>query len=146
MTDPFTQACGFGVGIFLSFALLFAVQRAPAGAVLRTVPGWAALAGVLEAVVLLFQLSSHNHIAVVYTISIKRAGIILVILLGWLVFKEKGIGDKLIAASVMVVGIAILYLPVTLEQGMALAAAALAGMALGLYATRHGESTARAAS
>ena len=55
---------------------------------LRTVPGWTVLAGVLEAVGLL-QSSSHNYIAVVYTISIKRAGIVLVILVGWLVFRRK---------------------------------------------------------
>lgn len=136
MADAFTQACAFGVGLFGMFALLYALRRASAGTVLRAVPGWTVLAGVLEAAGLLFQLSSHNHIAVVYTISIKRAGIVLVILVGWLVFKERGIGDKLIAASVMVVGVLILYLPVTLSQGITLGAGALAAMAFAFYLTR----------
>ena len=61
---------------------------------------------------------------------------VLVILVGWLVFKERGIGDKLIAASVMVVGVLILYLPVTLSQGITLGAGALAAMAFAFYLTR----------
>jgi len=57
------------------------------------VPQWIVLAGVLEAVALIFQLASHNYIQVVITISVKRAGIILTVLLGWLVFREK---DRLV--------------------------------------------------
>ena len=101
MTDAFVQATAFGLGMCVFFTVLLLARKADAGKVIRSGPYWAVLAGVLEAVALIFQLSSHNYIAVVYTISIKRAGIILVILLGWLVFKEKNIGDKLIAASVM---------------------------------------------
>jgi drug/metabolite transporter (DMT)-like permease len=144
MADPFTQACAFGIGLFGMFALMHALRRASARAVFRSVPGWTVLAGVLEAVGLLFQLSSHNYIPVVYTISIKRAGIVLVILVGWLVFKETGIGDKLIAASVMVVGVLILYLPVTLNQGITLGVVALAAMAIAFYSTRRAAKLAEA--
>ena len=144
MADPFTQACAFGIGLFGIFALMHALRHASAGIVFRTVPGWTVLAGVLEAVGLLFQLSSHNYIAVVYTISIKRAGIVLVVLVGWLVFKETGIGDKLIAASVMVVGVLILYLPVTLNQGIALGVSALVAMVIAFYSTRRAAKLAEA--
>lgn len=136
MTDAFTQACAFGAGMCLLFTLLLLARKADASMVIRSVPFWAALAGTLEAVALIFQLSSHNYIDVVITISIKRAGIILIVLLGWLVFKEKGIGDKLIASSVMLVGVLIIYLPVSLVQGLIIAALALAAMLLAFYLTK----------
>lgn len=136
MTDAFTQACAFGVGMVLFFGVLAFARRADTRQVMRHAPGWVALAGTLEAVALLFQLSSHYYIDVVITISIKRAGIILTVLLGWLIFKERDIGDKLIAASVMLIGVLIIYLPLTFTQGLIVAAAALAGMLVALYLTR----------
>jgi len=139
MTDAFTQACAFGAGMCVLFTLLLVARGADARTVIRSVPLWAALAGTLEAVALIFQLSSHNYIDVVITISIKRAGIILVVLLGWLVFKEKNVGDKLIASSVMLVGVLIIYMPsdwVDLKAGLIIAALAVGGMLLAFYLTR----------
>ena len=136
MTDAFTQACAFGVGMVVFFSILAFARRADTRHVIRTVPGWVMLAGTLEAVALLFQLSSHNYIDVVITISIKRAGIVLTVLLGWLVFKERDIGDKLIAASVMLIGVLIIYLPLTFIQGLMIATTAVAGMVVALYFTR----------
>ncbi len=126
MTDAFTQACAFGIGMVVFFSLLALARRADLGKVIRAVPFWVVLAGTLEAVALIFQLSSHNYIAVAITISIKRAGIILIVLLGWLVFKERDIGDKLIAASVMLAGALVFYLRLSLPQGIGLAVVALA--------------------
>ncbi|MDX2030277.1 MAG: EamA family transporter [Blastocatellia bacterium] len=139
MTDAFTQACAFGAGMCVLFTLLLIGRKADPKVVIRSVPFWAALAGTLEAVALLFQLSSHNYIDVVITISLKRAGIILIVLLGWLVFKEKNIGDKLIASSVMLVGVLIIYLPVTLLQGLLIAALAIAAMFVALRLTSPGK-------
>jgi drug/metabolite transporter (DMT)-like permease len=136
MTDAFTQACAFGVGMVIFFSALSLARRADLGKVIRAAPGWTALAGVLEAVALIFQLSSHNYIQVVITISVKRAGIILTVLLGWLIFREKDIGDKLIAASVMLAGVLIIYLKLSLWESFALAMAALIGMSIALYLTR----------
>jgi glucose uptake protein GlcU len=136
MTDAFTQAGAFGVGMVIFFTILAFARRADFGKVIRAAPFWAMLAGTLEAVALLFQLSSHYYIDVVITISIKRAGIILTVLLGWLIFKERDIGDKLIAASVMLTGVLIIYLPLTLGQGLMLAALALTAAAVALYLTR----------
>jgi drug/metabolite transporter (DMT)-like permease len=86
-----------------------------------------------DAVSLLFQLASYTYIAVVITVSIKRAGIILAVLAGWLFFHERGITDKLIASSVMFCGVLILYLPVTGVQAAMLTLGTLAGMAAALY-------------
>ncbi|MGH9838218.1 MAG: hypothetical protein ACREEM_05485 [Blastocatellia bacterium] len=57
-------------------------------------------------------------------------------LLGWLVFKEKNIGDKLIASSAMLAGVLIIYLPVTLAQGLMIACAALLAMFVTFFLTR----------
>jgi hypothetical protein len=61
------------------------------------------------------------------------------VLLGWLVFKEKNIGDKLIASSVMLVGVLIIYMPsawVDLKMGLLIAALAIVGMFIAFYLTR----------
>jgi len=93
---------------------------------------------------LLFQLASYAYIAVVITVSIKRAGILLSVFAGWLFFRERGITDKVIAASVMFCGVLILYLPLTAWQTVALMAITLGAMAIALYCTRERTSEAAA--
>ena len=138
MSDAFTQALAYGVGlcILFSFSLLVVARRADTWGVIRAAPGWVVIAGALDASVLLLQFSSHNYIDVVITISIKRAGIVLAVLFGWLFFRERNINDKLIAASVMLAGVLILYLPMTLAHALALGCSALGGMTVALYWTR----------
>jgi len=97
---------------------------------------WIALAGLFDAVSLLFQLASYAYIPVVITVSIKRAGIVLSVFAGWLFFREREITDQLIAASVMFCGVLILYLKVTPVAAFVMVAATLAGMSIALYATR----------
>ena len=112
-------------------------QRANFAAASRANWTWISLAGLLDAVSLLFQLASYAYIAVVITVSIKRAGIILSVFSGWLFFHERGITDKVIAASVMFCGVLILYLPLSPLQAAALTLFTLAGMGLALYLTRN---------
>lgn len=136
MTDAFAQACAFGCGMVLFFGTLAMIRKAPVGKVIKGVPRWAMLAGALEAVALIFQLASHNYLPVAITISIKRAGIILTVLLGWLVFKERGIGDKLIASVVMLAGAIIFYAKLSMTQGMILAIVTVMAMSLALFLIR----------
>jgi len=136
MSDAFTQAFAYGFSICLLFGALAWGGRRNPGPAMRVVPLWIVLAGVLEATANILQFSSHNYIAVVITISLKRAGIVLVVLLGWLIFKEREINDKLIAATVMVAGALMFYLPISLDQSLLVAAVTLAGMCVALYLTR----------
>jgi drug/metabolite transporter (DMT)-like permease len=136
MSDAFTQAFAYGLSICLLFGAVALVRRADWRMVMRAVPLWVVMAGALEAAVNILQFSSHNYIAVVITISLKRAGIVLVVLMGWLIFKERGITDKLIAATVMVAGALMFYLPMSLGQSLAIAAVVMVGMSLALYLTR----------
>lgn len=136
MSDPLTQAFAYCLGLCILFALLVRIRRANCGVVMRTTPRWAMLAGVMDAGALLLQLITYSYLAVVITVSIKRAGIVLSVLAGWLIFREREITDKLIAASVMLGGVLILYLPLDAVQALVLAALVLAGMGAALYATR----------
>ena len=136
MSDPLTQAFAYGLGLCVFFAVLAWKRSADCRVVMRDTPGWTVLAGVMDAAALLLQLFTFGYLAVVITISIKRAGIVLAVLAGWLIFREREITDKLIAASVMLGGVLILYLPLNIAKALILAAVVLVGMAIALYATR----------
>ena len=136
MSDVYTEAFAYGIGLCLSFYLLTRVQHGNFAAAARGNGKYIVLAGVFDAVSLLFQLASYAYIPVVITVSIKRAGIVLAVFAGWLFFRERGITDKVIAASVMFCGVLILYLKVTPAEALGIVAATLIGMTIALYATR----------
>jgi drug/metabolite transporter (DMT)-like permease len=139
MSDVFTEAFSYGLGLCLVFFVWGKLQRADFRAAARNNVKWISLAGLSDAVSLLFQLASYAYIAVVITVSIKRAGIILSVLAGWLFFRERGITDKVIAASVMFSGVLILYLELSVAESVGVMVAALAGMAVALRVTAHQE-------
>ena len=142
MSDIYVESVAYGLGLCVSFWLLGRLQKSDFAAAARGNWKWISLAGLSDAVSLLFQLASYTYLAVAITVSIKRAGIILAVIAGWMFFREKGITDKVIAASVMFCGVLILYLPLTAPQAGVLTLATLAGMSAALYATRHREVTA----
>jgi uncharacterized membrane protein len=136
MSDAYTLAFSYGILLCLIFATMAVIRRADWKAVMRSAAFWIILAGVGETAVNLLQFSSHNFIDVVITISLKRAGIVLSVLMGWLIFRERDITDKLIASTVMVAGALMFYLPMTLPQSLAVTTIALVGMTIALYVTR----------
>ena len=138
MSDVFTEAFAYGLGLCIAFFVWGKLQHVDFAAAARDNVKWISLAGLSDAVSLLFQLGSYAYIAVVITVSIKRAGIVLSVLAGWLFFHEKEITDKVIAAAVMFCGVLILYLPLTTIQAVALTALTLLGMAgaFALHSTR----------
>jgi len=129
MSDVFTEAFAYGLGLCIAFFVWGKLQHVDFAAAARNNVKWIGLAGLSDAVSLLFQLGSYAYIAVVITVSIKRAGIVLSVLAGWLFFHEKEITDKVIAAAVMFCGVLILYLPLTTIQALVLTALTLLGMA-----------------
>jgi drug/metabolite transporter (DMT)-like permease len=139
MSDVFTEAFTYGVGLALAFLIMSLVRRGDLAAACRANWKWILLAGLFDAVSLLFQLGSYTYIAVVITVSIKRAGIVLSVFSGWLFFHEKEITDKVIAASVMFCGVLVLYLPVDAVQAAGITFATLAGMLIALRLTREKE-------
>ena len=137
MSDIYLQAFGFSFGLCWSFFFLALVQKHDFEAALKNNLKWLFLAGTSDAISLLLQFASYTYIAVVIAVSVKRAGIILSVFSGWLFFHERGISDKVIAASVMFAGVLILYLPLTAPQVFTLSAVTLVAMVAALYATRN---------
>ena len=138
MSDPLTQAFSYCFGLCILFAILAWARNADCRAVMRTTPKWAILGGALDAAALLLQFVTYSYLAVVITISIKRAGIVLSVVAGWLIFKERNISDKLIAASGMLGGVLIIYLPLDALEAALLAGLVLVAMSVALYATHQG--------
>lgn len=136
MSDIFTQAFAFGVGLCVALAILSFARGEKMRAPIHDKPLWVVLAGAMDGGALLLQLATYRYIDVVIAISIKRAGIVLSVFSGWLFFRERGITDKVIAASVMFAGVLILYLPMSLSQAVIMTAATLAAMAVAFYVTR----------
>jgi drug/metabolite transporter (DMT)-like permease len=141
MSDPLTVAFGYGLGLCVFFAVLALVRNADCLTVMRKTPGWTILAGILDAATILLLYFTFGFLPAVIAISIKRAGIVLSIFAGWLVFHERNIGDKLIAASGMLAGALFFYLPLDGLQAAVLAAMVLAGMAVALVKTHEPRAT-----
>lgn len=136
ITDVYTQACAFGIGLSVFFFVLTLARGDTFQGALQGNILWLPLAGVLDAISLLLQYASYHYLDVVIAVSIKRAGIVLAVFFGWLFFKERGIRDKVIASSVMLAGMLIIYLPLTRVQGVTMTAVTLAAAAVTLYFTR----------
>lgn len=137
MGGAFTHALAYSLALVIFFGIFAFIQKADLRKPIKKAPHWLILAGLLDALALVLQLSSHNYIDVVITISVKRAGIVLAVFLGWLIFRERNITDKLIASGVMLAGVLIIYLPMNEMQTAIFTACVLAAMTIALYLTRH---------
>ncbi len=118
----------------------------------RDVPKWILLAAFFEGIVLVLQLLAVQFTVAAIVISIKRSGILLACAVGWFMFKERGITDRVIGSCVMIAGVVIFFMTRPNAQGASLinfagalgvAVAALIGMCIALHLTRH---SAKAAS
>jgi hypothetical protein len=107
---------------------------------------WLVLAGLFEAVVLVLQLTAVQFPVTAIVISIKRSGILLACVLGWFMFKERGITDRVIGSFVMIAGVFVFFITKPNAQGVAMvgfggatgvAVLALIGMSIALYLTRN---------
>jgi len=85
----------------------------------------------------LLQFTSHRYIDVVLTITIKRAGILLSVLAGWLIFRERHIEDRLAAAFAMMCGAVLIYLPLDAESQILIAAVVLIVLVFNLGRRSH---------
>jgi uncharacterized membrane protein len=137
MSDPYIQAFVYGLGLCIFFMVLALARKESIYGAIRNNVLWIAAAGMLDAISLLLQFASYDYIDVVITVSIKRAGIVLAVFFGWLFFRERGITDKMIAASVMFAGVLILYLPLSAVQALGMTALTLVLMSVTLYVTRN---------
>jgi drug/metabolite transporter (DMT)-like permease len=137
MSDALTASFVYGIGTVFAFWILCLTLRVKIMQVMREVPMWAVLCGVMDAAMMLAQFFAVMYLPVVITMCIKRGGIVLTVLAGWIFFKERNIADRLIASMAMVGGIVLFYLPLQIPQAMTLTCIVVAGLAVALYLTRH---------
>jgi uncharacterized membrane protein len=137
MSDPMTAAFGYGLIVFLIYAILMVCLGRQWIQPFQKAPWWILCAGVLDAATQLLQFTSHRYIDVVLTITIKRAGIILSVLAGWLIFGERHIEDRLAAAFVMLSGAVLIYLPLDEAGQIALTAVVLIVLVFSLGRRAH---------
>ena len=64
-----------------------------------------AMVGILGTLMVVFQMLAIQETLVVYVVAIKRLGILISIILGGVIFKEKEIKQKLIGGVIMVLGV-----------------------------------------
>lgn len=133
MGDIYLQGFAYSLGMTVFFASLAIIRREPFLPSLRGNLKWVAVAGGFDGAALLLQYASYHYIDVVIAISIKRVGMILSVFLGALFFGERDIANKSIAATVMFVGVLILYLPLNGMQTIALAAGTIMLMSFSLF-------------
>lgn len=142
ISDTYFQAFAFGLGVVGFFLIATIVRGDDFRGALQGNVAWISVAGTLNAISLILQYASYYYVDVVIAITIKRAGIVLAVVFGWLFFRERSITDKLIGCSVMVAGIVIIYLPVNALQTALITAFTAAAAGVALYATRNrGESS-----
>jgi len=139
MSDAFFFGWAYAMMLLAFFALPMLARRSASQAAPLALQ-WLVASGLADALTLLLQFETHNYIDVVITISLKRTGIVLAVLAGWLVFRERQIADRLIGTAVMVAGAVMIYLPLTVGQQIVLTLLTIAGVALALLLTRQVES------
>ena len=139
MSDVYVQAFAYSTGMSAFFLIVSFARRDKLAPAISGNMQWVAMAGWLDGTALLLQFASYRYIDVVISISIKRAGIILSVLFGALFFKERDITNKLIGASVMFIGVLIIYLPLSGIQTTGIAALTVACLGVCLYLTRERE-------
>jgi uncharacterized membrane protein len=66
--------------------------------------------GLFIALTMITQMIAINMALVAYVIAIKRTSIILSVIFGFLIFKEKGIKERLIGTIIMVLGAILIML------------------------------------
>jgi len=66
--------------------------------------------GLFSALSLIFQMAAINLTLVAYVISIKRTSAIMSVLFGYLIFKERGIKERLIGVTIMIIGVLLIVL------------------------------------
>ncbi|MCK5122949.1 MAG: EamA family transporter [Candidatus Pacebacteria bacterium] len=98
--------------IFISLVLFPAILTKPRRNLKQITGNFKTLVpmALFSALALVFQMIAIELILVVYVISIKRLSILMNVLWGYLIFKEKGIKERLVGTVIMIAGIFLIAL------------------------------------
>jgi uncharacterized membrane protein len=97
---------------------------------------WVLAAGAADAVALLLQFTTYRYLDVTLVIAIKRSGIILSVLAGWLIFRESKIAERLFATTIMAGGMLLIYLPASRLRAVLLTLTGLLAFGLQVWRQR----------
>jgi drug/metabolite transporter (DMT)-like permease len=118
MTGPFAEALAYAFGTAALFLVMSVAFRVDPLKPFRQEPWTVFWLSVSDIVVLITQYVAAALMPVVVGISLKRAGTIVIVALGWFYFKERGISRKLLGSAIMVVGVLLIYFAVTFTQAL----------------------------
>ncbi|MGM0556144.1 MAG: EamA family transporter [Myxococcota bacterium] len=114
MTSPMwhTLFLAFGVGLaFIVYRLIKDGGASELREELTNTKFWIAACGFFSVGAMAMQLGSYVFVKIAYVETIKRAiGVLSAILAGWVLFKEKDIGRRLVGAVVMIAGVAMVLM------------------------------------
>jgi uncharacterized membrane protein len=136
MSNPATYALCYGLMLVLIYGILSLSCRNAGGLPKGRASTWVVCAGVLDGAVLLLQFAAYRYLDVFVTVTIKRAGVILSVLAGWLIFREKNIANRLVVACVMLVGVVLITTSMNLAVQYGIALLLLVLLAVWLRMTR----------
>ena len=111
MSQPVLYAFSYSLALTAFFAALMYCKGSVGRQPLSRTWHWIAAAGAVDALALLLQFNAYRYLDVSLVIAIKRGGVILSVLAGWLIFRESKIADKLFATAIMAGGMLLIYLP-----------------------------------
>jgi multidrug transporter EmrE-like cation transporter len=123
MSGPWLEAFAYALAMVIMFIFLnyaFKEDLRAVISVFQHAPVLIFFLALFDAGALVTQYMAQALLPVYVTVSIKRAGIVAIVLLGWLVFKEKGVGRKILGCGVMLLGLAVLNVPMSLAQAVLL--------------------------
>jgi len=95
------------VNIFIILVMLPIMLYKSSGSIQNIRTNYKALfpVGLFSALTLIFQMTAISLTLVTYVISIKRTSAIMSVLFGHMIFKEKNVGERLVGAVIMIVGV-----------------------------------------
>lgn len=78
----------------------------------QIIKNWKSLVpvGIFSTLIMVFHQTALLHTLVIYVISIKRISVVFSVLMGYFIFKEKGVKERLLGAVIMVVGVLLIVL------------------------------------
>jgi len=111
MSEPLFYGFSYSLALTVLFGVLMLVKGSAGRLPLSHTWLWILAAGLFDALALLFQFTAYRYLDVSLVIAIKRSGIILSVLAGWLFFRESKIVERLFATAIMAGGMFLIYLP-----------------------------------
>lgn len=98
------------MNVYMALVLLPIVLYKSRQGVKVVVANWKSLlpVGLFNATAQIFQMTAVSLTLVAYVISVKRTSVIFGVIFGALLFKEKGLKERLVGAAIMVAGVALI--------------------------------------